>query len=115
MRWYETFDAVFWITITTIITGTVALGVRYCLKSKCEHCSVCCGLVEIDRRVDIELEERKTELDFGVPPSPINKLNKNFTNKKAAFYTFETKEETDEVTSIHDNNSFSVNHSCFIS
>lgn len=95
MVWYETFDAAFWITLTTIVTGTVTLGVRYCLKSKCEHCSLCCGAVIINRRVDVELEEHKTDLDFEVNGSPV-------LNKSAVFQNiYQSQAKHQEVFTKH--------------
>jgi hypothetical protein len=49
-----TFDGVFFITITTLITGFLGIAIKYCLKSKCEKCDICWGLLTIIRRVDIE-------------------------------------------------------------
>lgn len=59
-------DGVFFISILTILAGSFGLSVRYCLKSKCEHFSVCCGLLKIDRRVDLEVEEEIKQMEFGV-------------------------------------------------
>lgn len=73
MNWIETYDATFFITITTIITGFLGLTIRFCLKSKCEDISVCFGLLNIKRRVDLETDiemnndnvnnEKKSDLD----------------------------------------------------
>lgn len=66
MVWYEEFDSVFFITLATLIGGILGLAIRYCLKSKCENFSCCWGLVDIDRRVDIEAQEEMRELELGV-------------------------------------------------
>lgn len=63
--WYNTFDAVFFITITTIITGSFGLALKFCLKSKCENFSCCYGLMEIERNVDIEAREEIKALELG--------------------------------------------------
>lgn len=73
MNWIETYDATFFITITTIITGFLGLTIRFCLKSKCEDISICFGLLNIKRRVDLETDiemnndnvnnEKKSDLD----------------------------------------------------
>jgi len=60
---WEEFNAVFWITIATIVVGGFGLSVKYCLKSKCEHLNLCFGLIVIDRRVDLEIEE---EMKLGI-------------------------------------------------
>lgn len=64
MTWYETFDSVFWITLTTILTGSVGLALKYCLKSKCRNLSCCWGLVHVDRDVDIEAQEEMKEMEL---------------------------------------------------
>jgi len=73
MSWIETYDATFFITITTIITGFLGLTIRFCLKSKCEDINVCFGLLNIKRRVELETDiemnndivhnEEKNDLD----------------------------------------------------
>jgi hypothetical protein len=60
MSWYKTFDSVFFITIITILSGSLALILKYCLKSKCDSVKCCCGFLEIHRNVEIE-EEIKTD------------------------------------------------------
>ena len=42
-NWFSEFDSVFWITLATLLTGSIGLSVKYCLKSKCENVSVCWG------------------------------------------------------------------------
>ena len=54
---YETFDSAFFITVISMIIGIIGLSIRYCLKSKCQRCIVCCGLIDIQRRVDLEKDE----------------------------------------------------------
>ena len=81
MKWYETFDGVFWITILTVLTGSIGLAFRYCLKSKCENFSCCWGMIKINRNVDIEAQEEIRELELR-GPSPrrndsINNINTN--------------------------------------
>ena len=60
-------DGVFFLSLATILAGSFGLSVRYCLKSKCEHFSLLCGLIKIDRRVDLEVQEHIRELEMGVP------------------------------------------------
>ena len=66
VSWMTVYDGVFFISITTIIFGFLGLSVRYCLKSKCEHFSLCFGLIKIDRRVDLEVQEEMRALEMGV-------------------------------------------------
>jgi hypothetical protein len=64
--WIDTFDAVFWITISTLVCGSFGLVVRYCLKSKCDDVKLCCGLINIHRDVKAEIEEEIKEMELGV-------------------------------------------------
>lgn len=64
--WIETFDAVFWITISTLVCGSFGLVVRYCLKSKCDNINICFGLVNVHRDVKAELEEEMKEMELGI-------------------------------------------------
>ena len=84
MSWIETYDAVFFISLATILVGAFGVSVKYCLKSKCEHLNLCCGLLVIDRRVDLETQEEIRELELGVreekeyaPEIDLSKLNQN--------------------------------------
>jgi len=75
--WYDTFDAVFWITTGTLITGFLGVALKYALKSKCEECTLCFGLITIKRRVDLEaeVEEREMEITHKAVedgPAPLN-------------------------------------------
>ena len=64
MNWMDTFNAAFFLTISTILIGFLSLAIRSCLKSKCEDFNCCWGMIEIVRRVDIEanLEARENSL-----------------------------------------------------
>lgn len=66
MSWIETYDGVFFISLATILVGAFGVSVKYCLKSKCEHFSLCFGLVDIDRRVDLEVQEEIRALELGI-------------------------------------------------
>lgn len=61
--WYLTFDSTFFVTIVTILTGSFALMLKYCLKSKCDKISCCCGLIKIHRIVEIEENNNDIELN----------------------------------------------------
>lgn len=54
MVWYSEFNSVFFITVITILTGSLALAFKFCLKSKCENFSCCFGMLSIERRVELE-------------------------------------------------------------
>ena len=66
MSWIQTYDAVFFISLATIIVGALGVSAKYCLKSKCEHFSCCYGLFVIDRRVDLETQEEIRALELGM-------------------------------------------------
>ena len=60
MTWFEEFDSVFWITLATLFTGSIALCIRYSLKSKCDTVKCCWGGFEIHRNVELEVSEVET-------------------------------------------------------
>lgn len=62
MAWYDTFDSVFWITMATIIAGSIGLCVRYSLKSKCDLVKICWGMLEIHRNVGLENDSNELEI-----------------------------------------------------
>jgi len=66
MEWIREFNGVFFLSMATILAGSFGLSVRYCLRSKCEHFSVLCGLIKIDRRVDLETSVEMKQLELGV-------------------------------------------------
>lgn len=66
MPFYDTFDAVFWITITTILTGSIGLAIKFCLKSKCDNVSCCWGGLVIHRNVELEQEEEMKAMEMGI-------------------------------------------------
>ena len=53
------FDSVTIITLSTIIFTFFGVIVRTCFLSKCRKCSLCYGLIDIDRDVLAENEEIK--------------------------------------------------------
>jgi hypothetical protein len=55
--WYNTFDSIFFITGLTIITGSIGLCLKFCLKSKCDNVNLCYGLIKIHRNVELEMED----------------------------------------------------------
>jgi len=66
MPFYTTFGEAFFISVGTMIVGLIGLSIKYCLKSKCEHFALCCGLITIDRRVDLEVEEELKQMELGL-------------------------------------------------
>jgi len=78
MVWYGTFDAVFFITIATLLTGTFGLLIKYCLKSKCENIDFCFGLIRVKRRVDLEIKEEMARIDNNLELDSISSQPKDY-------------------------------------
>ncbi len=66
----NTYDAVFFVSVGTLVIGFLGLCIKYCLKSKCENVKLCFGFIEIHRRVDLETEVEMHEIDASVIDSP---------------------------------------------
>ena len=64
--WIKEYNGIFFISLSTLIIGFLGLIVRYTLKSKCEHFKCCFGLFEIDRRVDLEVQEELAQIELGI-------------------------------------------------
>ena len=92
-----TYDAVFFISVGTITSGLIAIMIKYCLKSKCEHFSLCFGLIKIDRRVDLEVQEEMHALELGV--NDTSKLNK-MMGVLGDEFTAKLNKKDDKITSI---------------
>lgn len=84
MTVWEIFNSVFWITLATILSGSVGLALKYCLKSKCRNLSCCWGFLIVDRDVDIEAQEEMKELEIQtthkdspakIPSIRLNRMN----------------------------------------
>ena len=77
MSWIQVYDGVFFISLATILVGAFGVSVKYCLKSKCEHFSLCFGLIKVDRRVDLEVQEEIRELELGAKEEEEKKEDKD--------------------------------------
>ena len=55
-----TFNAAFWLTITGVIKAFISGALVYAIKSKCTRCSLCFGLIDVQR--DTAMEEKIEEL-----------------------------------------------------
>ena len=69
----STFDATFWITMTGLVLSFLGGTGIYFLKSKCVRCSLCWGLVEVERDAIAENNEEKMELENGINYNPAEK------------------------------------------
>ena len=59
--WYDTFNDIFWISISTSFFALVGLTIKTALKSKCDETNLCWGLIKIHRRVELENLENSEE------------------------------------------------------
>jgi len=64
--WINTFDGIFFVTISTLVCGSFGLVVRYCLKSKCDEVNLCYGLIKVHRDIKAELELEEKEIEAGL-------------------------------------------------
>lgn len=64
--WYETFDDIFWLTISGSFFGFLAVMLRACLKSRCTRISFC-GL-ECNRDLSKEVDTSDIKLDINPVP-----------------------------------------------
>ena len=64
--WIETFDAVFFVTISTLLFGCFGVLIKYCLKSKCDDINLCFGLVTVHRNVELEAQEEMKAMELGI-------------------------------------------------
>ena len=48
------------------MTGSLALCVRYCLKSKCDRENICCGMISIHWEVEFESNTLDIATDQGI-------------------------------------------------
>ena len=70
------FNGTFWLTITGVITAFISGALVYCIKSKCSKCSLCFGLINIERNVEIEEKFEELELEKGISPFSNNETKK---------------------------------------
>ncbi len=62
------FGGTFWLTVTRVISAFISGALVYAIKSKCSRCSLCFGLIDIQRDVALEVEEEKFEIEKGLNP-----------------------------------------------
>jgi hypothetical protein len=68
--WYDTFDSVFWLSLSVGLFGFLGIALRYCIKSKCTDCNLCFGLLQVKRDAHAELEESEFEIEHNVGVGP---------------------------------------------
>ena len=64
---WVTFDAVFFVTISTLLFGCFGVLIKYCLKSKCDNINLCFGcIVTVHRNVELELQEEMKAMEIRI-------------------------------------------------
>jgi hypothetical protein len=77
MAWTETFDSTFFLAVGSLVISALALTAKYCLKSKCEHFTICYGLLKIDRRVDLETQVDLQQMESNEATQGSEKVNED--------------------------------------
>lgn len=72
MHWTEIYDATFFLACGSILAGSFALSVKYCLKSKCQTFSLFWGLVKVERDIKAEKEIELKQMEEGLDESAIS-------------------------------------------
>ena len=67
------FNSAFWLTITGVLTAFISGSLVYAIKSKCNKCNFCFGLVNIERNVEIEEKIEELELEKGISREEMKK------------------------------------------
>jgi len=62
----EEYDSIFFISLATLLVGSFGLSIKYCMRSKCDDVSLCCGLMKIHRNVELEAHIEEKELELGI-------------------------------------------------
>jgi hypothetical protein len=60
--------------IATLVAGVLGICIRYTFKSKCSDVGLCCGLVHIERDIEMEVKAEQAELDAGVKPEDSQRI-----------------------------------------
>ena len=67
--WYNTFNAVFFLSLGIIVCGGVGVLLSFCLKSKCSQCVVC-GKDSFFLKRDVQAENEESKMELVHMPSP---------------------------------------------
>lgn len=52
--WTETYNNIFFMSIATTVFLFLGTLVKYGFRSKCDSVRLCCGIIEVHRRVELE-------------------------------------------------------------
>jgi hypothetical protein len=69
-------DAVFFVSIATIVAAMYKFSVTYCLKSKCTEFNLCCLKIRRDVKAEVEIEiaELENKKEEEVKPEEVEHL-----------------------------------------
>ena len=78
------FNSGFFLTIAGIITAFLSGTLVYCIKSKCSRCTLCYGLIDIQRDVALEekIEEAEEEAELSKAAAAVARLVKDRENQE---------------------------------
>jgi len=74
------FDSVFWISLSSMIIAAFGLGLKYCLRSRCDNINLCYGLVQVHRNVELEDREINIPIDNNFNQNENKNENENENN-----------------------------------
>jgi hypothetical protein len=57
MSWFHTFNDIFWISIASMTFACLVSVLKYAFKSKCDQLSLCFGLINVHRAVELERDD----------------------------------------------------------
>lgn len=60
--------------ISTLVVGLLGICIRYAFKSKCSDVGLCCGLIHIQRNIELEVQSEQQELEAGVRPEDSQRI-----------------------------------------
>ena len=75
-------DAVFFVSIITIFAGMYRYSILYCLKSKCQNFKLCCGLIQVERNIDAEIEIERYEIQHDLEKANQPKIKNDAEEKE---------------------------------
>lgn len=59
-------DAAFWVSIATLVVASYRFSLSQAYKSKCSNFKMCCGLIDIQRNVEVEAHIDEKALDAAI-------------------------------------------------
>ena len=57
-NFYDEFNSVFWLSLATMILGSIGICLRYAYMSKCSQVEICCMKIVRDTHAEMEIDEQ---------------------------------------------------------